>query len=372
MKTAVIGAGILGLATAVRLKRRGHDITVFDPEPALGASYAAAGMLAPVAEVQFGQDGLLPTMQKALEEYPEFLKMLGVAPEAVGFETAGTLLVAADSGDREHLERMERAYAARGLTFNHLPGSGLARLESGLAPGLAAGAEIPGDLRIDPRRLMEVMLGALESSPVVRQRVTRIAGATVETADGRQHPFDTTVVAAGMGIAGIAGLPEDAKPTLRPVYGDVIRVRTPDSRLRFGPLVQRTVRAVVAGRSVYIVPRANGEIVIGASVREDRPETDLGSVADLLADAVTVVPGLRDCDLVDVTTRARPTAEDDMPVVTRTEVPCHSSAGPEANPAGTSAVVVAGGLSRHGILLTPYISRLAAQAAETHPEGKIP
>ena len=360
VKTAVIGAGILGLATALRLQRAGHDVTVFDPAPVSGASYAAAGMLAPVAEVQFGQDSLLPIMQKALDEYPEFLELLGVPHEAVGYETAGTLLVAADPGDREHLERMERAYGERGLAFKHLPGSRLARLEPALAPGLSAGAEIPGDLRIDPRRFTNAMLEALGPEALVRQRVTRLDGATLHTADGVLHSFDTTVVAAGMEIADIAGLPEDSALNLRPVYGDVIRVRVPESRLRFGPLLSRTVRAVVTGRSVYVVPRASGEIVIGASVREDRPDTDLGSVADLLADAITVVPGLRDCDLIDVTTRARPTTEDDMPVVTRTQV------------SGTSAVVVAGGLSRHGILLTPYISRLAAQAADTHPEGRIP
>ncbi|WP_348236513.1 FAD-dependent oxidoreductase, partial [Salmonella enterica] len=74
------------------------------------------------------------------------------------------------------------------------------------------------------------------------------------------------VLAAGVDTGAITGIPQALTDLLRPVRGEVLRLRVPEA-LR--PLVTRTIRGVVQGNAVYIVPRADGTIVLGATTRED-------------------------------------------------------------------------------------------------------
>src|SRR5215213_8756140 len=101
----IVGGGVIGLSIAWRAAQRGLKVTVVDPAPARGASWAAAGMLAPVTEVHPGEDALLSLNRRASERYPRFVAELeeqtGRDP---GYRACGTLLVACDSDERAALE----------------------------------------------------------------------------------------------------------------------------------------------------------------------------------------------------------------------------------------------------------------------------
>ena len=88
----VAGAGLVGLATAFELRRRGAAVTVVDPRPAWGATRAAAGMLAPIAETQYGQERLYPLMRASAAEYPDFVERVTAATGLpTGYRTEETL-----------------------------------------------------------------------------------------------------------------------------------------------------------------------------------------------------------------------------------------------------------------------------------------
>ncbi len=374
LNTAVIGGGIVGLLTAWQLRLTGHTVTIVDPEPGAQASYAAAGMLAPISEVQYGQQQLWDLMTASRAEYPEFMSVLERAANTTsGYRENGTLLVAADPGDRAAVADLVTVQQAQGMDVSPLTSSALRRREPALRPGLAKTWDVPGDHQVNPRQLIRCVTQALEAElaeadfPGAGQPATWVArrAAGVErNGDGSLHveyddaasaDFAQALVVPGLGYEHIAGLPQRHPLNLRPVYGDVIRLRV--GRDQLGPgedrLISATVRARVGGRSVYLVPRASddplepGGVVVGASSREDgMPGTHAGSVAELLEDAAAVLPGVREMELMEITTRARPGTPDDRPYLGVLE-------------AGTS-LVVSTGFHRHGVLLAPLAARLGA------------
>lgn len=371
VKSAVVGAGVVGLLTAWRLRLAGHAVTVIDPAPGAQASYAAAGMLAPISEVQYGQHQLWELMAVSRAEYPELIDSLARATgEPHGYRENGTILLAADPGDRDDVAALVALQQQHGMTVEPLTGSVLRRREPWLTPGLAKAWDVPSDHQVDPRLLVRCIISALnadldaEQFPAagppaewIRAAVQRVdtaaEGVRVEFGVS-EHPeppriFDRLALVPGLGYPGIAGLPEQHPLDLRPVHGDVLRLRVRQDQLLAGEphVLGATVRARVAGRSVYLVPRADGGLVVGASSREDgSAATHAGSVAELLEDAIAVLPAVRDMELVEITTRARPGTPDDRPYL-----------GPFTD---DGAVVVSTGYHRHGILLAPLAARLAA------------
>jgi len=387
--TAVIGAGVIGLLTAWQLRLSGHDVTVIAPNIAQDASYAAAGMLAPISEVQYGQDDLWPIMTTSRSEYPEFLSTLSRATSVpTGYRENGTLLIAADRSDRDAVAELAVLQREHGMEVTALTSSTLRRREPGLAPGLSKGWDVPSDHQIDPRQLVAATRAALDADldpqqfpsagAPARWHTTTVTAVeetqpaqhpaaqgtspprfTVTTDDGAEHLFASVLLVPGLGYSEIRGLPETAPLDLRPIHGDVLRLQVNPAQLMRGEthILEATVRAKVNGRSVYLVPRADGGLVIGASSREDSlTGTHAGSVQELLTDAVAVLPGVKDMELTEITTRARPGTPDERPFLG------------ELRP----GLVVSTGYSRHGILLAPLAARLgsallAAPGVESSP-----
>jgi glycine oxidase len=351
MRIAVIGAGIIGLATAEELLGRGHEVTVFDPDPAGGASLAAAGMLAHAAEMSWGQDALAPLLRASAERYPDVVARLSAASgRSLGYRTDGTLSVGADAADREALVAAAGLQRAQGLRADLLTGSAARDLEPALGPAVTSAVSTPDDHQIDPRRVTAALLDVL-GDRVRREAVTAVIRRGAETTgarstSGEQHRADVVVAAAGLGAALIEGIP--ALP-LRPVWGDILRLRVP-SALR--PLVTRTVRAQVRGRGVYLVPREDGTIVVGASVREDGlPGVHAGSVLALLRDAEAVVPGISECEIVEMLARPRPGSPDAVPLLGFVD----------------EGLLVSTGFDRHGVLLAPLAAAVTADLIEGRP-----
>ena len=363
MRVIVVGAGIIGLSTAWYLRRLGAEVTIIDPVPALGASHAAAGMIAPAAEVVWGQTPLYPLMQASAQMYPEFAaEVASAAAVDLGFTDAGTLVCAGDSADLQALRELREAQSRSGFATELITGSAARRVEPSLSPAVAGAVHIPGDRSIDPRRVSAALMSALStgSGSLIRQRaagLVRVGEATVgvELSDGRRLEADQVIVCAGSSGNEIAGVPQ---LPIREVWGDVLRLRAP---AEVTPLLSRTIRGLVNGRSVYLVPRPDGEIVLGASAREDgRSGTPAGAIHRLLADGQRLVPGILDAEITDITTRARPGSPDDLPMIGRIDPGC----------------IVSTGYFRHGILLAPLGGRLGAElalgdVADWLPEGAL-
>lgn len=351
----IAGAGIIGLATAWRLLHQGFDVTVLDDQPVSGATFAAAGMLAPVAEVVWDQPTLYPLMVESGKLYREFAQAIAEeSGQDVGYIENSTFVCAGDAADRQTLSELVELQHDMGMEINRITATEARRAEPALGPGCVCAVDIPGDHQVNPRLLADALLTIL-GDRVIRTRAEEVIYASgtsdhadprqaigLRGADGNDYFADEVILAAGLNTADIAGLPENLNLPLRPVYGDVLRLRVPE---RLQPLVARTIRGVVQGRPVYIVPRADGTVVLGATSRED----DLTGVSaegvhQLLRDAYRLVPGILDCEIYEMTARARPGSPDDVPMIGRV----------------APGLTVSTGYFRHGILLTAIGSKLTA------------
>ncbi|WP_446665497.1 glycine oxidase ThiO [Flexivirga sp. B27] len=345
---AVVGAGVIGLSTARELHRRGWRVQVYDEKPASGASHAAAGMLAPAAETVWDQHALYPMLSESASLYPEFAATLEQeSGRRVGYLETGTVVVGAEAGDRAELDELAALQQQLGHPAERLTPSAARHLEPALAPQLAGAVHLPQDHQVNPRRLTAALLQVLEDARIlVRENVTglqTVGGRTtgVRLAGGEVRPADQVVLCTGT-----ASVPGSPPSQVRPVYGDILRLRLPAGRPR---LIERIIRGLVRGRSVYIVPREDEELVVGATSREDGdPQPSTEGVLRLLTDARRLLPGIVDTQLVEVTARARPGSPDDLPVIQRHD----------------PGLVSANGFFRHGVLLTPWGARETANLVE--------
>ncbi|MEV0120214.1 glycine oxidase ThiO [Streptomyces sp. NPDC050703] len=357
----VVGGGIIGLVTAWRAAQRGLAVTVVDPEPGGGAAQVAAGMLAAVTELHHGEQALLGLNLASARRYPDFAAELTEASgRDLGYRTCGTLAVALDSDDRAHLRELHALQSRSGLESEWLSGRECRRLEPMLAPGVRGGLRVDGDHQIDPRRLTAALLTACGRAGVVftplwaeRLDVAGDRARGVVLADGTTLHAGQTVLAAGSLSGRLAGVPEAVLPPVRPVKGQVLRLTVPKP---YAPFLSRTVRAVVRGSHVYLVPRENGELVVGATSEELGWDTTVtaGGVYELLRDAHELVPGITELPLTETRAGLRPGSPDNAPMLGPTRLP---------------GLQLATGHYRNGVLLTPVTGDVMAQALTT---GELP
>lgn len=357
----VVGGGVIGLVTAWRTAQRGFATALVDPEPGGGAAQVAAGMLAPVTELHYGEQTLLGLNLASARRYPEFAAELTEATGVdLGYRRCGALSVALDADDRAHLRELHALQARSGLESEWLSGRECRRLEPMLAPGVRGGLRVDGDHQIDPRRLAKALVTACERAGVVFHRVwaerlsvaaDRAAG--VVTTDGTELTADRVVLAAGSLSGRLAGVPDTVLPPVRPVKGQVLRLTVPK---RYAPFLSRTVRAVVRGSHVYLVPRENGELVVGATSEEQGWDTTVtaGGVYELLRDAHELIPGITELPLTETRAGLRPGSPDNAPLLGPTEL---------------DGLLLATGHYRNGVLLTPVTGDAMAHLLTT---GELP
>lgn len=344
----IIGGGLIGLASAWRLAQRGLRVTVVDPDPAAAASRAAAGMLAPVSEVTYGERALLDFALESLRRYPDFVTELEAATgEQVGLRRDGTLVVATDAGDREVLRELHEFHRSLGLESTLLGSRETRRLEPTLSPGLCAGLHVSTDLSVDNRRLASAVLSAVVACGVTLERraadalvVEADAAVGVRLSDGSERRSEVTVLAAGPWCSRLPGLPPRVVPPVRPVKGQILRLQGPTELLP-----TRSLRGFVGGREIYLVPRVDGELVVGASVEDRGFDTTVtaGVVHDLLHDARLVLPAVDEFALHESMAALRPGSPDNVPIV---------------GPTSLGGLVVATGHFRNGVLLAPLTADL--------------
>ncbi|MGW1535609.1 glycine oxidase ThiO [Streptomyces aureus] len=357
----VVGGGIIGLVTAWRAAQRGLATALVDPEPGGGAAQVAAGMLAAVTELHFGEETLLGLNLASARRYPDFAAELTEATgQDLGYRRSGTLAVALDADDRAHLRELHALQVRSGLESQWLSGRECRRLEPMLAPGVRGGLRVDGDHQIDPRRLAAALVTACERAGVVMHRtwakrlaVARERATGVVTTEGTELGTDRVVLAGGSLSGRLEGVPEEAVPPVRPVKGQVLRLTVPR---RYAPFLNRTVRAVVRGSHVYLVPRENGELVVGATTEELGFDTTVtaGGVYELLRDAHELVPGITELPLTETRAGLRPGSPDNAPLL---------------GPSALDGLLLATGHHRNGVLLTPVTGDVMAHVLAT---GELP
>ena len=320
---SVVGGGVIGLSVAWRAAGAGWRVTLHDPAPGRGASWVAGGMLAPLTEGLPGEDAALHLGARSLDRWPAFAAELSAASAMPsGLQLAGTLVVGVDQADLDQLGVLAGWLADRGRSVTTLPRRALRAREPLLSSSLRGGLDVPGDLSVDNRALLAALGLAC----------TR-AGVTVDP-----HPVastaglsaDQVVVAAGAWSAALA-----PQARVRPVKGEILRLRRRPGAL---PAPTCTIRALIHGRQLYVVPRTNG-VVVGATQLEAGfdDEVTLGGVRDLITDAEAVMPGLAEYGLIEASAGLRPMTPDGLPLIGRVD----------------ARTVLATGHGRNGILLTP-------------------
>lgn len=354
MKIGIIGGGIAGLSLAFRLAKGRHEISVFDPAPAMGSSLAAAGMLAPASEVNFGELPLLGLMRLSNEMWGDFAAELeSLCPLSLGLRNEGTLVIGKDGNDSSELERLEGFQKELQIAVTRLTRSQLKELEPELALPVAYAALIESDRQVDNRALLEALQLALQTMGVeiVRQKVVALqqigdAEYSFRLADSTESRPEVLVIAAGSGTAGIEGLPDEIRNLVRPVKGQIMRVRTT------GPILRHVIRAKMYGKGVYMVPRVDGQIVIGATQEEvGFDETaKVRPIAELLTNAVALLPSIGEADFSEHMVRFRPGSTDNAPVLGRYR---------ESN------IFLSLGHFRHGILLSAAVSYFLARQIDS-------
>ncbi len=374
----IAGGGVIGTAIAWRAAAAGLDVVLADPAHGDAASLVAAGMLAPVSEALFGEGALLRVNLLALARFPSFAAELEqVTGHRVGLRREGTLAVAYDAGDYAALTRLTAFRRSAGLEAEELDSRACRKLESFLTPDVHGGVLFPGDWSVDNRRYAAALREAAASAGVrvVRDRVTAVltadgadgagsagsagvadgAGARVRgvaLAEGGEIGADRVVVAAGSWSGAVHGLPAGLRSAVRPVKGQLLRLRHPAG---LPPVLTHTIRATVRGADVYLVPRADGEVIVGATQEERGPDLTVtaGAVHDLLHDAMSVLPVTSELILAETCSGLRPGTPDNGPIVG------------EAGPGG---LLLATGHYRNGILM----SAATADAAVACLTGRAP
>lgn len=316
MRIRVLGAGIIGLACADELIRRGHLVEVVDPAPGTGASHAAAGMISPAAELWHGEEALFGLGLRSLALWPAYAARLGVP-----LRRTGTLLVGVDAGDAAQVRRQAALVASREGRVEQLDRAAARALEPGLGPRVAHAVHLPDEQSVDPRAVVRALMGRVGSRSTSEAKV------------------DLTVIATGSRLPGVhAGL-------VRGVRGEIIR-----GRMAEPPAM--TVRGWVRGEPVYVLGRDDGEVVIGATSEEhdEQPVPTMGGVGRLIAAARELLPAVDRATFTEAIARDRPATADQLPLI-----------GPAP---GQDGVVLAAGHFRHGVLLAPLTAQLVADYVE--------
>jgi glycine oxidase len=354
----VAGGGVIGTAIAWRAALAGLDVVLVDPDVGDAASGVAAGMLAPVSEALFGEGALLAINLLAVQRFPSFAAELeDVTGHEVGLRREGTLAIAYDPGDLAALLRLTAFRRSAGLDAEELDSRACRRLEPFLTPDVHGGVIFAGDWSVDNRRYAAALRVAMAAAkvPISRGRVTqaqvadgRVRG--VGLADGTVIDSAAVVVAAGCASGTVAGLPGPLRAAVRPVKGQLLRLRHPEG---IPPVISHTIRATVRGADVYLVPRADGEVVVGATSEERGPDRTVtaGAVHDLLHDAMSVLPVTGELILAETCAGLRPGTPDNGPIV---------------GGCGVEGLLLATGHYRNGILMSPVTADAIVAALTGH------
>jgi glycine oxidase len=350
-----VGGGVIGLACAWRAAQVGARVVVLErAEPPAGATNVAAGMLAPVGELSYGERDLLEMMLASAALWPEFVAEVEAASgEEVGYRRGGALHVALDRDEAGELRRRHDLQRELGLEAEWLTPRRCRELEPGLTPTFVGGVLAGDDASVDPRRLALALAAALRQAGGELRTGTeaidglwsgeRLAGVrTAPSAETRLGGEETqtrevygeaVILCNGAWSGQTAWLPDEARPPVRPVKGEVVELRPREGD-------PAPAERIVASERIYLVPRPDGRLIVGATQEERGFDTVVtaGGVHELLREAYRVLPDVAEMALTGTIAGLRPGTPDNLPIVGRGAV---------------DGLVLATGHFRNGIILAP-------------------
>ncbi|HEX3505204.1 MAG TPA: glycine oxidase ThiO [Xanthobacteraceae bacterium] len=348
-RVAIIGAGIVGLGIAWRLAGRA-EVSVFDRGTAgMGASHAAAGMLAACSEAEPGEEALLALCRESQARWPAFARELAEASGVnVELRQEGTLVLALTADDQAEAAHRLDFQKKLGLPLEWLSAADTRRREPHLAGKIAGAVFSPQDHQVENRKVVAAIRIAAERAgvaihehkPVKEISVHNGRADGVVLEDGSRVAADLVVLAAGAWSRGIAGLPPDRRPPVRPVKGQMLALRMDPS----APLLNHVLWAPGA----YLVPRLDGRLIVGATVEERGFDETItaGGLLTLLEAAWRAIPAIEELPIDEIWAGHRPGSRDDAPILGR---------------APLENLFYATGHHRNGILLAPLTADAMAR-----------
>lgn len=348
----VVGAGVVGCAVARHAARAGLSVLVVDRgRPGAEASHAAAGMLSPLAEAE-GPGRFLDLLLRARAEYPAEVEALREETGIdCGYSAAGTLFLALREEDEAELAERFAWQSAAGLGVERLTADEARRLEPGISPAIRAALRFPGDHQVENRALSTALWSAAARAGAEFRlgrsvvRILRGGGGTegVELDDGTRIAAGAVVVAGGCWSASIEGFPRPIP--VFPVHGQLAAIES----------VPPLFRHVVDSPRCYLVPKADGRVVVGATVERTgfRKAVTPAGLLRLLSAAVETAPSLADAPVAATWSGLRPGTPDGLPIL-----------GADPDVAG---LFYATGHFRNGILLAPLTGRAIGEMVAGRP-----
>ena len=344
----VIGGGIIGLAVARRLCLSGSAVTVLERHrTGRGASWAAAGMLAPHCEFD-EPDPYFELCREGLKRYAGFIETLRDETGCpIEYNSTGAVFPALGDRDQTRLETRFEQHRGDGVPVERLTVREARRLEPNLTNGIRMALRYPDDHQVENRDVVKALAqSVLNSGGVVREGVTArkilLDGRSVVGVDTTEGIWNAPTVVNAMGCRAryLDGIAPAGRIPVRPVRGQILALRAGAA-----PPFHHTIYT----SGVYLVPRSDGRLIIGATVEEAgfRDEVTLSGVMQLFRDALELAPGLKSWTLDSTWSGLRPVARDGWPVL---------------GPMRTPGLFAATGHGRNGILLAPLTGDLLAEA----------
>ena len=344
IRVAVVGGGVCGLGVGWKLAKGGAQVTIFErDEPLHGATWASAGMLAAQMELRPEEENIIPLGRESMRRWRSFAREVeedsGIS---VGYRDEGILFVGLDLDATEQLRFLHRHQEEVGLPVQWLSGYEARQREPHLSRRVTAALYSSEDHQVDPQALGTALVqafsragGTLRDHTPVERILTegeRVRGVRV---NGEDLQADAVLLAAGAWSGMVEGLPEELSLPVRPVKGQMLAVKQPEPAL-----IDHCVWAIDATRFVYLAPKSNGRLLIGATVEEVGFDTEVtaGGMLDLLRIGWDTLPGIYDLPIVETWAGLRPGSRDNAPILGKTPI---------------DGLYTATGHYRNGILFAP-------------------
>lgn len=343
----IIGAGIIGCSIAYRLAGAGLQVTIIERGyPGKEASSAAAGMLAPQAEIAHEVREVFSELCFASHNlYPDFVAELeeetGIE---IGYQTTGSIFVATDFVEAEALASLLQRQQAAGKQAEELSAEQVKELEPTLTETIQVGVYLPNDHHVNNRRLMTALVAAaagrgvefLTNSPVIGLEFnkSRVLGVRIP---GSVFTGGTIINAAGC-WAGLVDQTNQVQLPIRPVRGQMLRLEQQPQPLHH----------LVHSTGCYLVPWPDGRILVGSTLENVgyNKEVTAQGIHQLLEAALKLVPSLESAPIREVWAGLRPDTKDNLPILGSTSI---------------MNLVMACGHFRNGILLAPVTAKLITE-----------
>ena len=344
----VIGGGIIGLAIARRLCQSGSAVTVLEQHrTGRGASWAAAGMLAPHCEFDEPNPYFI-LCRAGLERYAGFVESLREETgRPIDYNATGMIYPALSGGEQARLETRYERHRRNGVSVESLTVREARRLEPDLSNRIRMALRYPDDHQVENRDVVAALAQSVRKhGGVIREGVTArkivLDGNRVAGVDTTESLWNTPTVVNAMGCRAryLEGIAAAHRIPIRPVRGQILALRTGAAT---------PFKHTIYTGSAYLVPRSDGRLIVGATVEEAgfRDEVTLGGIMQLFRSALELAPGLKSWALDSTWSGLRPVARDGWPVL---------------GAMGTPGLYAASGHGRNGILLAPLTGDLIAEA----------